>query len=91
MVIETKRLILREYTQKDFNDLYLILSDPITMSHYPKPYDMEETRRWINWCINSYKTYGFGLWAIVLKETNTFIGDCGLSMQLIHLFVPSLS
>ena len=81
MVIETKRLILREYTQKDFNDLYLILSDPITMSHYPKPYDMEETRRWINWCINSYKENGFGLWAMILKETNTCIGDCGLSIQ----------
>lgn len=83
MVIETKRLILREYTMDDFDELYTLLSDPITMKHYIKPYDKDGTKRWINWCINSYKTYGFGLWAIVLKETNTFIGDCGLSMQLI--------
>lgn len=81
MVIETERLILREYNEDDFEELYLILSDPITMSHYPKPYDENGTKRWRNWCINSYKTNGFGLWALVLKETNTFIGDCGLSMQ----------
>ena len=63
------------------DELYSLLSDPITMSHYPKPYDENETKRWIDWCINSYKNNGFGLWALVLKETNTFIGDCGLSMQ----------
>ena len=83
MVIETQRLILREYTMDDFDELYSLLSDPITMSHYPKPYDCNGTKRWIDWCINSYKQYGFGLWVIILKETNTFIGDCGLSMQQI--------
>ena len=81
MKIETKRLILREYTLDDFDELYSLLSDPITMSHYPKPYDENGTKRWIDWCINSYKNNRFGLWALVLKETNTFIGDCGLSMQ----------
>ena len=81
MIIETKRLILREYTMDDLEELYKILSCPITMSHYPKPYDYEGAKRWINWCINSYKTNGFGLWAMILKETNTFIGDCGLSLQ----------
>ena len=81
MVIETERLILREYTMEDFDELYSLLSDPITMSHYPKPYDSNGTKRWIDWCMNSYKSHGFGLWAMILKETNTFIGDCGLSMQ----------
>ena len=83
MILETKRLILREYMEDDFKELYEILSDPITMSHYPKPYDEEGTMRWLNWCINSYKQNGFGLWAVILKETNTFIGDCGISMQKI--------
>ena len=81
MVIETNRLILREYNLDDFKDLYSLLSDPITMSHYPKPYDENGTRRWINWCMESYKKVGFGLWAIILKDSNTFIGDCGLSIQ----------
>ena len=81
MIIETERLILREYTWDDFNDLYEILSCPITMSYYPKPYDEEGTKRWINWCLNSYKNEGFGLWAVCLKNSNKFIGDCGLSIQ----------
>ena len=41
-MIETERLILREYTQEDFGDLYNILSDEETMKHYPKPYDKKE-------------------------------------------------
>lgn len=81
MVIETKRLILREYTLEDFNDLYVILSDPETMKHYPKPYDEKGTMRWLEWSINNYQQYGFGLWAIILKETNEFIGDCGITLQ----------
>ena len=82
-MIETQRLILREYTPEDFNALYEILSDPETMRHYPAPYDQNGTRRWIDWCIGSYREYGFGLWAVELKETGAFIGDCGLSMQII--------
>lgn len=83
MKLETKRLILREYKEDDFQDLFELLSDPDTMKYYPKPYDEEGTRRWINWCMNSYREHGFGLWAIVLKENNIFIGDCGISMQKI--------
>lgn len=81
MVIETKRLILREYTLDDFDKLYEILSDPITMKHYPKPYDAKGTKRWINWNLDNYQKYNFGLWAIILKDTGIFIGDCGLTIQ----------
>ena len=81
MIIETNRLILREYTLDDFDDLYQILSDPITMQHYPKPYDKEGTLRWINWSLDNYSKYGFGLWAMILKDTGQFIGDCGITIQ----------
>ena len=37
MVLETERLILREYTWDDFDVLYTLLSDPVTMQHYPQP------------------------------------------------------
>ena len=81
MVIETQRLILREYTLDDFDALYEILSDPVTMQHYPKPYDEKGTRRWLDWSLDNYQKYGFGLWAIELKETGEMIGDCGVTMQ----------
>ena len=81
MVLETDRLILREYSVDDFSALYEILSDAETMRHYPKPYDEDGTRRWIIWNLGNYLEYGFGLWAIELKETGAFIGDCGITMQ----------
>ena len=80
-MIETERLLLRRYTPDDFDALYEILSDPETMRHYPAPYDAEGTRRWIIWNLDNYEKYGFGLWALVLKETGAFIGDCGLTIQ----------
>lgn len=81
MVLETERLILREYTWDDFDVLYTLLSDPVTMQHYPQPYNEAGTRRWIQWNLDNYQKYGFGLWAIILKQTGCFIGDCGITMQ----------
>ena len=81
MVIETERLILREYTLEDFDTLYEILSDKETMAHYPKPFDEEKVRGWIQWNLENYAKYGFGLWAVVLKATGEMIGDCGITIQ----------
>ena len=81
MVLETTRLILREYSSEDFEALFEILSDAETMRHYPKPYDSEMTMAWIERNIRRYREYGFGLWAVILKESGEFIGDCGLTIQ----------
>lgn len=80
-MIETARLTLREYKREDFDALHEILSDPETMQHYSKPFDEERTRNWIQWNLENYRKYGFGLWAVILKETGEFIGDCGLTIQ----------
>ena len=82
-ILETDRLILREMTDDDFDALKKVISDPETMKFYPKPYDDEGVNRWIRWCKASYEKRGFGLWAVILKETNEMIGDCGISMQVI--------
>ena len=81
MILETKRLILRDYTLNDFEALFEILSDAETMQHYPKPYDEKMTKHWIEWNIQNYQKYGFGIWAVILKETGEFIGDCGITIQ----------
>lgn len=31
--------------------------------------------------MEKYEKYGFGLWAVVLKKTGEFIGDCGITIQ----------
>ena len=84
MKMETKRLTLRELTIEDFDALHKILSDPQTMQHYPAPFGKEETSRWIRRNMERYAELGFGLWAVILKETGELIGDCGITMQNIH-------
>lgn len=81
MILETERLLLREYTMEDFDAIHEILSDAETMQHYPKPYDEAMTRRWIQWNRQHYREHGFGIWAVILKTTGEFIGDCGLTLQ----------
>lgn len=83
-MIETERLYLREMTEDDFPALYAVLGDSDIMQHYP--YTFDESRVW-GWILNNierYQIFGFGLWAVVLKETDEMIGDCGLTMQNIH-------
>ncbi len=84
MLLETQRLILREMTMEDKPALLEIFSDPETMQHYPHPFDEVKVNSWIEWNIDNYRTFGFGLWAVVLKESGRVIGDCGITMQTIH-------
>ena len=83
-MIETERLILREMTMDDYDALYKVLADSDMMQHYPYTFDEERVRGWITKNMERYETFGFGLWAVILKETGEMIGDCGLTMQLIH-------
>lgn len=84
MTIETERLILREMTQQDFAALYKILADSDIMRHYPYTFDRARVQNWIDKNISRYRVFGFGLWAVCLKQSGEMIGDCGLTMQIIN-------
>lgn len=81
MIIETKRLILREMTREDYLSLAAILQDKDVMYAYDGPFSDEETHEWLERQLWRYGKYGFGLWAAVLKETGEMIGQCGLTIQ----------
>lgn len=83
MRLETERLLLREMTMDDFDALYKVLGDSDIMQHYPYTFDEERVKGWISKNIERYEVFGFGLWAVCLKDTGEMIGDCGLTMQLI--------
>lgn len=90
-MIETKRLILREYTLEDIDHLYEIISDKETMKFFDCPYTYEQTKRWIEWSISHYCEHGFGFYAVILKETGEFIGNCGLTFQHIdNEYLPEI-
>lgn len=83
MIIETERLFLREMKESDFDALYKVLADSDIMQHYPYTFDENRVIKWIQRNIERYRIFGFGLWAVCLKETGEMIGDCGITLQLI--------
>lgn len=84
MIPKTKRLILREFTSDDLDALHKVLGDPEISRFYPYDFDRSRTSNWIARNITRYQTLGFGLWAVILKESGELIGDCGLTLQPIH-------
>ncbi|TYR73578.1 GNAT family N-acetyltransferase [Rossellomorea vietnamensis] len=81
-MIETKRLIIREMVQSDYDALCRILCDEEVMrGAYESAFNLEEAQNWLNRHLTRYEELGFGLWAVELKETNEMIGQCGLTMQ----------
>ena len=82
IITETERLIIREMVQSDFDALCKILCDEEVMrAAYESAFSVEEVQNWMSRHFKRYEEYGFGLWAVVLKETNEMIGQCGLTIQ----------
>lgn len=79
--LETKRLFLREMTWEDRPAICAILQDKETMYAYEHAFSDEEVDKWMGNQMDRYQNFGFGLWAVVKKETGEVIGQCGLTWQ----------
>lgn len=75
-MIETERLLLREITLDDKEELYKLHSNPEVQKYTGESVieSMEEMEKAIWTRINNYKKYGFGRWATILKDGMQFIG-----------------
>jgi ribosomal-protein-alanine N-acetyltransferase len=80
-VLETQRLVLREFQFEDLDALATILCDRETMRYYPMSFDRAEVTDWIQRNRTRYANDGYGLWPMILKSTRELIGDCGLVRQ----------
>jgi ribosomal-protein-alanine N-acetyltransferase len=76
-VLETERLVLREFESGDTDALLEVLGDPVAMQYYPAPFPRAEVIDWIRRNRARYHDVGFGLWAMILKDSGQLIGDCG--------------
>jgi [ribosomal protein S5]-alanine N-acetyltransferase len=83
-ILETPRLILREFCEEDADALAAVLGDPETMRFYSVPLDRSGVEAWIDRNIRRYAEDGHGLWAMVLKANSELIGDCGLTVQQVE-------
>jgi len=78
--IETERLILREILPEDAEAMFEMDSDPdvhLYLGNEPVK-DIEQINNVIQFIRKQYIDNGIGRWAVVLKESNEFIGWCGL-------------
>ena len=80
-ILKTERLQIRELDILDAENLSKVLSDRISMQYYPKPFSSRDVENWINKNIDRYRVYGYGLWGVVLQQTNELIVDCGVTIQ----------
>src|SRR5271157_4739446 len=98
-ILQTPRLLLREFIPEDADALALVLSDPETMRYYPAPqgragYDRAGVEQWIERNRQRYQNDGVGLWAMELmttqeseaqnSELQKMIGDCGIILQQVE-------
>lgn len=78
--LDSERLILREFDDADLEPLAAILSDPRVMEYSSAgPMDAPTVRDSLESCRHSYRTHGFGQWAVVERGSAWLPGFCGIS------------
>lgn len=81
-ILETKRLKLRELDLIDAKDFYDLNSNPNVIKYTGDSAfkSIDEAKKFLE-NYQDYKLNGYGRWAVILKETNQFIGWCGLKLD----------
>jgi RimJ/RimL family protein N-acetyltransferase len=79
VILETERLILREWRDSDRAIYASFTADPETRRFYPNTLTRAETGKAIDRYIRGLAHNGFGYLAVQRKSDGTFIGDVGLA------------
>ncbi|WP_299998358.1 GNAT family N-acetyltransferase [uncultured Cedecea sp.] len=81
-MIETARLILRQWQASDLEPFAELNADPDVMRYFPAPLSREESDNLANRFKNIIEANkGWGFWAVELKTTGEFVGTVGLLHQ----------
>jgi RimJ/RimL family protein N-acetyltransferase len=82
--IETARLYLRMFRPDDLDNLATLSSDPDVMRFVGdgKPASLAACQEALESIIRHWRQHGFGRWALVDKETETFVGFGGLRSMM---------
>lgn len=75
--IETENLILREWSEADLPTFAQINSSEKVMEYFLKPLTLQETIDFYHRILQEFASYGYGLYAVEVKKTQTFIGYVG--------------
>lgn len=77
-VLETNRLILRQWKATDFQVFAELNADPEVMAYFPKTLSQDESDAIGQKCQLLISQKGWGFWAAELKSSGEFIGFVGL-------------
>jgi len=80
IILETERLIVREWTPDDAPALFEICRDAEVMRYIGtgKPYETpDEAEKFLAWAVAYQQENGFCRWAVIEKESGKITGSCG--------------
>lgn len=80
-ILETERLLIRQFTEEDAEFILELLNDPSFIKNIGDRNirTLEDARAYVlNGPVTSYAKNGFGLSLVILKDTGASIGMCGL-------------
>jgi [ribosomal protein S5]-alanine N-acetyltransferase len=78
IILETERLILRQFHLFDGDAMNRVFGDPEVMRYGPGVQSQAWIQDWIRDCLENYQKLGFGPWAVVRKDGSMVIGYAGL-------------
>ena len=79
IILETPRLILRQFVLDDAENIYLLNLDPEVVQYTGDvSFESVEHARAFLSNYNPYAAYGYGRWAVIEKDTQETLGWCGL-------------
>lgn len=79
-ILETQRLILRRLVPDDLDSLFALYGDHEVRRYFPDGVlTYGQTKEELEWFLDGHPDHPqLGLWATIHKETDRFIGRCGL-------------
>jgi RimJ/RimL family protein N-acetyltransferase len=80
VTLETERLVLRPWEERDRAPLAKILGDPEVRRFYPSVASVEDTNRSIDRAITKTRENGFHFWAVERRDDSALLGLCGLGV-----------
>ena len=84
MIIQTPRLMLREWKEEDVEPYLETCNTEAVMAHLGGVRARSEVRQEVADLISQQRDYGFTLWVLEEKSSGAFVGFCGLD-QLDYL------
>ncbi|MFC4713474.1 GNAT family N-acetyltransferase [Planococcus dechangensis] len=77
-VFESERLGFRKWKPSDRAPFAVMNANPDVMKFFPKPLTREESDALVDRIEAHFELTGYGLWAVEVKKTRTFIGLIGM-------------